>query len=733
MLARLDRARSRGVRARPEDSDARGADEAYRTTFDWYGLAPDSVEAGELAALIRTSAIREALIIGLDDWARARSTLEQKPAADRLWEVAARADDDPWRSQVRRARREGNADAARRLAEQDEAVRQPPSSILLLADALDGSGQALFRLNLLRQAHRRHPGDFWIAATLTQTCFDPELTSLLLMKEAVRYAATAVALRPDSADARHNLGVALGDDRQQEEAVAAFREALRLNPGNASAHNGLGFVLKSQGKLDEAIDHYREALRINPDSPDLHHNLALALQAQKKEDKAVEEFKTAIRLFEVGTEEARRRRPDFFAGTYNGLGLGLAAQGKMDEATAALKEAVRLDPNHSIARYNLASFLRLTGQPDEAARQFREAIRLKPDYLDARQELVSLLAAQKKWDEAADEARQLLHLIPNDPAAHLRLGGLLQLQQKLDEAANQFQEAIRLQPRSPEAHYFLGSLRVKQGRPDDAVAAFRQAVRIKPDYAEAHYSLGLTLGEQGKVAEAEAAYREALRHRPDYPEAHCNLGYLMQNQGRFTEALAFYRRGHELGSKTPGWSYPSGEWVKKCERFVALEARLPALLKGDSRPADAGEALELATVCSFKRLYSASARFSADAFAAQPALARDLARGHRYYAACYAALAGSGWGDDAPKDDTERARLRRQTLAWLRADLTLWERRASDRAVVQAALAYWQEEPDLVGVRHPWALWRLPQDERSEWRQLWADVDALRKKPAAGD
>ena len=85
------------------------------------------------------------------------------------------------------------------------------------------------------------------------------------------------------------------------------------------------------------------------------------------------------------------------------------------------------------------------------------------------------------------------------------------------------------------------------------------------------------------------AYRDAIRLQPAYPEAHCNLGHVLRDQGRFTDALEALRRGHALGSKTPGWSYPSPAWIRQCERLVELEGKLPAVLKGDAEPVSAAD------------------------------------------------------------------------------------------------------------------------------------------------
>jgi hypothetical protein len=106
-----------------------------------------------------------------------------------------------------------------------------------------------------------------------------------------------------------------------------------------------------------------------------------------------------------------------------------------------------------------------------------------------------------------------------------------------------------------------------------------------------------------------------------------------------------------------------------------------------------------------------------------------LERGQRYNAACAAALAGSGRGQDAaPLDEGQRAPWRRQALEWLRADLTHWAKEAGSRSPqprlkVQRTLAHWHSDPDLAGVRGAAALGKLPEAERQGWHKLWRDVE----------
>ena len=61
--------------------------------------------------------------------------------------------------------------------------------------------------------------------------------------------------------------------------------------------------------------------------------------------------------------------------------------------------------------------------------------------------------------------------------------------------------------------------------------------------------------------------------------------------------------------------------LKHCQRCMILEARLPRILKGTEKPTSAAEQIELAQLCSLKKLYAAAALFYAVAFAAEPSAA----------------------------------------------------------------------------------------------------------------
>ena len=75
----------------------------------------------------------------------------------------------------------------------------------------------------------------------------------------------------------------------------------------------------------------------------------------------------------------------------------------------------------------------------------------------------------------------------------------------------------------------------------------------------------------------------------------------------------------------------------------------------------------------------------------------DLQSGHRYNAACAAALTAAGQGKDPTKpSEQECTRWRQQALDWLRADLVLWAKALDSEMGVSAVSLTSQAAPTIV-------------------------------------
>jgi serine/threonine-protein kinase len=662
---------------------------AYERAFTAFGLEVLRLPEAEAVQGVRAlrSELRTAVLLALDDWTFCVGDLKVR---ERLRQVAGSAAADSWRRGFRKAKDHPQLEA---LAAEALRLELPASSLFLLSVALNEQGATETAAVVLRRAVQLHPADFWIHYQLAGLLGGKGQQVLAtVLEERVGHLRAAVAARPQSPSAHNNLGHALYDKKDLEGAIAEFRQALKLDTRHALAHTNLGSALYDKKDLEGALASFQRALKLNPEDASAHLGLGVVLEKKGDGDEAIKEYKEALRL-----------KKDYPEAHFN-LGFALRARGDLDGAIKEFQAALGYKKHIPEAHYELDITLRQKGDVDGAIVAYQEALHLKKDYPEAQVNLGALLCDDKEDYDAGIAA---------------------------------FREALRLKKHFPKAHFNLGVALFKKRDFDGAIKEFQAALRLKKDYPAAHLNLGSALVAKGDVAGAIAQYRHALKLDPKNALAHYNLGIALTQQARFAEALAAYHRAADLFSRSsPADAKMTEEAIRYCELLAALEKRRPALRAGKEQPTDNADRLALAHVCCLKKLNVWAARLYADAFAADPKVADDLESAHRYDAACSAALAAAGQGEDAGKlKNKERSRLRKQALDWLRADLGLWTKRVDkgqpqDLATAQKALRHWQKDTDLASLRDEKALPKLPEAEQQTCRRLWADVAALLERAA---
>jgi tetratricopeptide (TPR) repeat protein len=565
-----------------------------------------------------------------------------------------------------------------------------------------------------------------------------------------------IELDPEFAEPHFNLGLVFEKSGNADAAIGAYRQAISRNPQYAEAHCNLAILLKGKGELDTAITHYRLSIAANPKNSQPHYNLGIALKAKGDVEGAIKEYRLAIQcdpkaggahqnlgsiLAEKGDREGAIAELQLAvqsdpknAGAHRGLANNLKVKGELNEAIKHYRQAVALSPTDSDGHLDLGIALNEKGDPDGAFPEFRQAIQHNPKNAPAHYNLANVLKAKGEIDEALVHYREAVALCPNEARAHNGLGTGLAARHDVEGAIAEYRLAIKCNPAHSSAHYNLGTMLQTKGDLGAAIIEYRLALQHDPKRLDAHYMLGNALYSKGDFDGAISEYREAIHLRPEYADAHANLGFALRHQGKFADSLTTLRQAQALTAKGSPLESRLTHLVQEGERLVALDIRLPAVLRGDDKLVDPNEMIEFARLAVYKELYGASAHWFAQAFGAKTELADNLKLGQRYDAACAAALAGCGKGKDSPSlDEEKRSGWRVQAIDWLRSDLVRWKKFLDSdtpevRAAATAKLQHWQRDRDLAGLRDDAALAQLTEAERQACKQLWADVAALLKE-----
>ncbi len=172
---------------------------------------------------------------------------------------------------------------------------------------------------------------------------------------------------------------------------------------------------------------------------------------------------------------------------------------------------IALNPDSSIAHYNLARYLAKHGDQAAAISHYRQALRVNPDDAEARNNLGLLLALRGEIEAASEEFRRAVQIDPNYAKAYFNMGRVLAREGDLENAMRHFKRALALSPKESEIHLGLGRILALRGNLDDAVTQIREALRLRSDFADAHVALARILAAKGDREQAEKHYQEALR------------------------------------------------------------------------------------------------------------------------------------------------------------------------------------------------------------------------------
>jgi Flp pilus assembly protein TadD len=189
-----------------------------------------------------------------------------------------------------------------------------------------------------------------------------------------------LACTADNVVAHDNLGEALLEKRQVDEAIPHFRKALEIQPDNLPAQTDLAAALFQKGQMSEAIVHFRKALALRPTDPLNHFNLGVALLYSGQEDEAAAEFQKAVEI-----------QPDY-ARDLSQLGDAVLHRGQVDEAIVVFQTLLKVHPDDAGAHYRLGVIFLQKREVNKAMDHLQATLKSQPDHAGACGALAWVLA-----------------------------------------------------------------------------------------------------------------------------------------------------------------------------------------------------------------------------------------------------------------------------------------------------------------------------------------------------
>jgi len=301
-------------------------------------------------------------------------------------------------------------------------------------------------------------------------------------------------------------GVAFYDQKNYEEAIAAFDQAIRLDPNDNFAFNIKGLALYELGRNEEAIAAFDQAIRLDPNN----------------------------------------------SAAYNNKGASLDELGRGEEAIAAYDQAIWIDPNISVVYNNEGDALYELKRYEEAIAAFDQAIRIDPNDITAYNKKSAALNGLERYEEALVACDQAIRIDPNNSVAYNNKGDALYVLLMYQEALDAYNQAIKLlDPETDDwvfmqAHNKRGKALLTLGNYKEAIQLYNNVILFHPKDSTAYTNKGIALNELGRYEEALLAFNEAIRLNPNFTNAYYNKGIVLNALGRYEEALEACKKAEEL-------------------------------------------------------------------------------------------------------------------------------------------------------------------------------------------
>jgi len=333
--------------------------------------------------------------------------------------------------------------------------------------------------------------------------------------------------QPSWAAAHYEHGLALGDARQPDAALAALQRCVALKPNMPDAWRAIGDHLTVKGDAAGADAAYARHIKASTQDP----RLLIAASA--------------------------------------------LIDGRIAEAEHLLRAHLKVHPTDVVALRMLAEVAARLGRNASAEVLLERCLELAPSFAPARHQYAIVLQRQNKAAAALRQIHQLEKLDPyNSAYRNLKAVTLVKIGE-YRESIEIYAEVLKAHPENPRIWLNYGHALATAGRETDCEQAYRRSIREAPDLGEAYWSLA-NLKTFRFTLEDKSAMRAQLAREDLTDEARLHfdfaLGKALEDDACYAESFEHYARANRLKRKRV--NYDPGEmseFVRRSKELFSAE------------------------------------------------------------------------------------------------------------------------------------------------------------------
>lgn len=356
-----------------------------------------------------------------------------------------------------------------------------------------------------------------------------------------------------------NEYMSIGD---YEKAATEYTEAIRLIGNRPEAYLARAMSYQALGEAQKAIVDFTTVIKLKDDILEAYYGRGFLYYETNRYPQAFSDLKKVLELESAGTNSIYFKTSPGAEGvtemsslaqmegevlTY--LGDICSQLAKFDSADYYFNQALEIDPFDAEVHVTMASSFEQRGMIREAITGYGNALKIDPENSIALYNM-AVLARSIDPNDAIQQFSAVIESSPGIAGAYEhRALAYFQLA-KYDLAYEDYQKAISLDSKDPEKWYNLGLIEEKKGLLTPAYKSFSKALDLGGSKGIMYRNRANILFKMRDYKTAEAEYTLSITYDNTDPSSYFNRGLARKNQGKDAEACSDIKKALELGMES---------------------------------------------------------------------------------------------------------------------------------------------------------------------------------------